>query len=700
VTGSLRSHPAARYESGEVMSATGVQLGTQQALERVMARLERDDKAWVVGDVGSGRATLADRLAHELPGRAALVRLADQDEADAAIGGLYVAAAWLSREKSRSACWKDWPALGSGIEQLSKEVSEESDPFTLIILVPRSWQDGPCADDDDWRFEAARRSRNLLHGFASAKLRLVWITSRTMRPDQLGDPASGEPIALPAPRNATALLRTVDWGAYQRAADRLAAKLDDQLEPSPLAIRLGVGVVGLGGDVVRAAEAIRTRPLPVTLRTLAEDLVALLAKDQFAPCRRAIARLLLARGALRRSSVVQLTDAPPEHAPLIADCVAYGDELVRVSHPLRTALRKMTGSWLDVDNLDKGHVGLADYYAALDGHQSIDLTQGRGTEAWLEKVHHRSHVLDGGQLEHLPCREMYWKRGRYLSIVRRSYSEAARVYEACVSRFQDDVYGRHYWAYNLERAGRDRVKAEEQYREAVRGDPSNPWWNSRLVSFLLAQGRQRAARTAWAEALRNVDPDGERVQHDVWLADHLHYWVARGWLEAGSPADALEVLAGVPEDVARQSVRVQALRQRVIDAVEADAIGASVYPSAVPAESRWVRPRVLPAVHNRSRLERWYPGRVVSADERAVRIVYAHRAHSGEYETSVVDVTREDWEIEWELGPTSEAQGYVELGYYADGSRRVVRVEDEDEKRTTDLPLSYFDRWHSPALSS
>ncbi|MBI4700696.1 MAG: hypothetical protein HY744_05955 [Deltaproteobacteria bacterium] len=62
------------------------------------------------------------------------------------------------------------------------------------------------------------------------------------------------------------------------------------------------------------------------------------------------------------------------------------------------------------------------------------------------------------------------------------------------------------------------------------------------ILHALGQGRLRAARTAWREALDNVDPDGTRAGRDGWLADHFHYWVARGFLETGSAADALGVL--------------------------------------------------------------------------------------------------------------------------------------------------------------
>jgi hypothetical protein len=188
------------------------------------------------------------------------------------------------------------------------------------------------------------------------------------------------------------------------------------------------------------------------------------------------------------------------------------------------------------------------------------------------------------------------------------------------------------------------------------------------------------------------------------LADHFHYWVASGWLEAGSPADALEVLGCVPDDTAKVSERIRTLRQQVLDAIEADAIGDSVYPPWVPVEERWTAPRCLPPRKNDAGLQHWFPGRIVNADQHNVRLVYAHRIDDREYETHVIDVPGDKWEGEWKLGSSSEAAGYVELGVYADGSQLVVEVQAEDRRRTADLPadlpLSYFDRWHFPTVST
>jgi hypothetical protein len=135
-------------------------------------------------------------------------------------------------------------------------VRQVGEAATLIIIVPRSWEDDLRGHADALRQETAKRNRQLLRGLATANVQLVWITSRTILPNVLDDPRLPErPIPLPAPANATALLKTIDWQAYAGAAEALAENLDEDAQPSPLARRLAVGVVGLGGPAPRAAKA-------------------------------------------------------------------------------------------------------------------------------------------------------------------------------------------------------------------------------------------------------------------------------------------------------------------------------------------------------------------------------------------------------------------------------------------------------------
>jgi hypothetical protein len=79
------------------------------------------------------------------------------------------------------------------------------------------------------------------------------------------------------------------------------------------------------------------------------------------------------------------------------------------------------------------------------------------------------------------------------------------------------------------------------------------WWNGRLVTFLIRQGRFVEAREEWKRALMRVDPGGDIVQRSPVVAEELHRWVARAWSIVGCRADAESVLAAVPQAIVEQS---------------------------------------------------------------------------------------------------------------------------------------------------
>src|SRR5262249_42019593 len=143
---------------------------------------------------------------------------------------------------------------------------------------------------------------------------------------------------------------------------------------------------------------------------------------------------------------------------------------------------------------------------------------------WFEKVHHlgqggESSVAQWEALE-LPGPEFYWDRGRWLSMVRRDYGAAARVYGKCRQRFKHDAYSWHYEAFNLERAGVGRNQAETSYHRAIELEPGNVWFNRRLITFYIGLGRFQAAERAFSKALGRIadDPRAPRLE---WFADNF-----------------------------------------------------------------------------------------------------------------------------------------------------------------------------------
>jgi len=675
-----------------------LKLGVDFAADRVVHALEEGRRAWVVGSPSTGRSKLVDRLAERIEGRVVALDLLEQDEPDAAIGGLLSAAGLLEDEAKRRAVMRDWSSIEAGVAEVAKGVGHDA---TFIVKVPESWV-RPDEALNPWSRHARERARSLLGGLGRVDARVVWITPRSVKPHELGladDEARA--IGLPAPENARSLLRTVAWGRLTGAALALDRALPATVDPSPVCLRLAVGVVSLGFPAEALVEPLRQK-LSACVADLVDRLVGRLQRPENARLRNAVSCLLLARRPIARSAIASCTGAAVEDLSFVCDVVAYGDENVKMSAPVRAQLRSHLhdrSNPMSIDAVEAAHRALSSHFEVLDGKREIAATQSSATVAWLEKEHHRAHTSDAAlDASYLPARELYWDRGRHLSIERKDFAAAARVYEACVERFPDDAYAWHYLGYNLERAGKSRTQAQGAFRRAIDLDRTNPWWNGRLVQFAIRQGRPLEAEQSWDECLENVDPEGTRIAESRWLAEHLHGNVVQAWLSAGDAARAFRVLKLLPDVVIDSSRELSELRERVLDAVEADAIGESVYASTVATAKRWTsEPRYLPSVLDEGKLERWYPGRIVEASREGVRIVYACREVDSSYTSFVSDFDSAAWNA-LRLGPPERASGFVEVGLYCKGSQthhRVAFAEQDDSISPAPL-LAYFDRWRSP----
>ncbi len=666
----------------------GLALGVDQTCERVMDALDERRCAWVVGDIGSGRSTLARTLVRTLD-RAVWVDLLELDEADAIIGGLFGAVAHVDDEEARRSILKDWSSMQEATRELAAKAGDE---LTVVATVPRTWSMEAAVHDEPWQNALAHRARAFLQGLTSARLRVVVITTRDTRPVELGRDGL-ETIPLARPKNTRALLRSVDWGDYEQAAQALDAALPEELEPSPIHLRLAVGAVALDATAPSIARDLE-RPRGEALRAISDDIVDRLSLERHDELRRSIVRQLLARRPIPRGQVEALTGVPSGHRAFVTECLGYGDDDIRVSPDIRRRFGRLLARQSDEDAElhETTHRRLAEYYETLDGAANIASTFGAATTAWLEKTHHRAH-LEPATEDDLPAREMYWARGRELSIHRKRPDAAAAVYEKCVAKFDDDAYAWHYLAVNLERAGKDRKRAEQAYRRAIELESSNPWWNSRLTTFLIGQGRPRAARTAWREALDCVDPDGERVAESAWLGEHFHRWACRAWLEVGSVSDAFEILQGIPDEVVQASEKLRELEQDVVDAVEAEALGGSVYPESYPIADRWNVSDPLPAERDGRTLEKWFPGRISSVTDAHVEVFYGTRRNGAddaereaEYEARLSRIPRGEWSRIASLGPQRDA--FVVLGIYGRGTQWIVQQRSERAPEKHERPSS------------
>lgn len=615
-------------------------------------------RIWVSGSTGSGRRTIVEGLRRDP--RFVVIELRDLEYLDAPIHGLVQAAAQLpgfdgliaDRPSSSPIPSTD---LDRDLRVRANEVARQlaTSGRCLVVMVPASWSEPEGADDPT----ASRRAHAFLHGLLAATALPVMIIG-----SMPGGLAEFETIDLERIRlgpDDVALDRLPQ--SLRAAADRLVRHMrSSKIEATPLELRLRLGLVQLG----------------VTPATIAEmSLVALakqLARRMTRPLANATSRLLLARGAIPRTLAENLAGLTGADLDLVMTCVAYGDAMIRVADRTRTALLEQfwhANSRLPHDDRERSHAILAEHYAHLDGKPRIDPST---AVPWLEKVHHLAHggaaTESSWSSQELFSRELAWAHARALSL-RRQYDAAARLYDATLMQFGDHPYAHHYLAFNLDRAHGDRTEIERHYRTAVRLDPGNPWWNARLVTFLITHGTYDGARHEWHEARERVDPTGRQSAADSWLALHMHRWVARRWLTLGYVAEARAVLDEIPPRFVAAEAQLAALAREIEDAEEARRLGDSVYPPEVPLAQRWNEPRVLVArAGSGANLEEWWAGRVVAADPTHVEVVLAQR-HEAQRATFEADA--------WKLvagEPAEDAEGYVELGRYADGSRVVRRV--------------------------
>jgi tetratricopeptide (TPR) repeat protein len=384
----------------------------------------------------------------------------------------------------------------------------------------------------------------LLRGLGTAS-RAVWIADERLSPEELGVPVD---VRMALPGHRVELPLNLDlWGSYTRAAEQLASAAGGA-KASPLVWRLSVGALALGAELRAIANALN-EPTAQALGGLCRVLVDRLARNS--PLRRSVAKALLRRTPLPRRELVDLTDVPHDHAPLVTDCVGYGDP-VRVSESLRARLIDAIAS--DRNETASGHLAYAEYFEKMDGALApSNISKPRPMAAWVEKVHHLGRagatgVARWAKLE-LPSPDFYWDRARYLSIDLSDFKGAAETYKHCLERFPDDDYAHHYLAYNLQKAKQDNEAVILHYTEAARRDAKNPWWNRRLVVALIRQGMRVEAESAWRDALERVDPDGTASAGSPWLVRNFHLPVAKAWADAGAWREARMVLAPVPERV-------------------------------------------------------------------------------------------------------------------------------------------------------
>lgn len=541
----------------------------------------------------------------------------------------------------------------------------------LVLLLPLEWpvalewkDVGEDAFDEGERARL-RRMREVVQGVHDSGITVIVVsTYRAAHPWR-----SALSVQVARPVVGASELTTANVPELSSAIASAARALRQaDLRTTPIEARALVGLAALGVTPDRVVQAPPRQWIPRFARKVADS-----------PALVRGARLLVhARRALHRDQLRSLLSTEGFEFRILTECVSYGDQEVRIPEPLQSALKAQLPRRSDDDgDDDDAHSTLAKYHRSLDGQASPASLSHEKVINWLEKLHHLAHGGASTEQEWKAQdkldREHYWARARYLSKVAHRYRDAAEMYRQCRDRFGSDSYTEHYLGFNLDR---DRAAPElvrPHYERAVELDRTNPWWNTRLVTFLIGHGTLEEARKAWSAALGALDPDGDRMEESPWLAMHLHRWVARRWLALGYVAEARGVLAEVPRRWIDDEDELRAVEHMVRDAEESLQLGESVYPAGLAAESRWIAPRVTPALNaSGSPRKRWWPGRVLALEATSVAVVLADPDSLTAYRVSY---TADEWGAMANQSP-SDARGFIELAEYADGSRQIRVVPD------------------------
>lgn len=648
------------------MTVPLARLDVARVEEQAIERVQRQGRAWVVAPGGTGGTQLADNLQARIP-NAVRLDLRDPAEEDALTHLVFSMTPLMesAEERSRAVDELARSAQVDSIVTLLVERLRSLDRH-LIVSLAGPWR--TSTSSDDWsqrRYVLGDRLLRTL--WSTPEIRMVGLSQHK---HQLAD----EALRLRPPDvNIEALFDEEQWGCYAAHAAELGHEVGDGGGLMPVPVRLAVGALAMGarlGDVVRATQEPARDAVPLLVRLIA-------SAPKFGDVRRAVSRMLCVRTTVEPDDVVRWTRVPDEHAPLLTTCLGYGVP-VRISQDVRARMSPQMD--LSLAEKQKDHAELGDRHAERDGAIAPPLGDAGSLRAWLEKAHHYAHAgseraTEWAALDHATP-ELYWARGRALSAEER-WSEAAEVYESCAKRFPDDDYAWHYHGYNLARIEARRTEAEPSLRRAVRLSPTNPWWNSRLITYLISDGAFDLAHEQWNRSLPVVEPP--QGQPDGWLFGHFHRRVAREWLDADQPADAKRIMSAVPVELpeleAEASQRLADLRAAIEHALEEQKLGFSVYPPSVPIDARWrTEPDLLePFIDDGVDLEEWFVGQIVETEPSGVKIAYAStRDPPDRRAIRFTHIAAQEWRSMgawWKAMPGQ----FVELGRYADGTRRVAR---------------------------
>lgn len=255
--------------------------------------------------------------------------------------------------------------------------------------------------------------------------------------------------------------------------------------------------------------------------------------------------------------------------------------------------------------------------------------------------------------------------GYHLSVDRSELDRAAAVFRLALDWDPRNAYAAHYRAFNLDRlvgtpgAEVDPREVGTLYRLAVEERPSHPWFRSRLITFLIAEGRIDEAWFEWLRASEAVGPDPSDF---VCFGLHLH--VARALVYRGELEHAESVLRALPRELMLDE-RFAVIHER-IDALREARDHGSYVPSMYLEPGWWLAPKLLPEAN----LDRWLASRVTDVSSAVVELDVADITGESRPVFGTLELPRDTLEPWWR-GPgelsSLEPGDFIEIGFYGVG---------------------------------
>lgn len=504
-------------------------------------------------------------------------------------------------------------------------------PIWLLISLPNSWSDRrgqPPGLGSLWKRASGLLQRLLglnCPTVIAAEAPCTWLEGweRVQRfeliPD-LEDPAS----SLEEPRR---------WRALEPYARRLRESLTESSPRAPASLRLGVSLVAMGA----AGSEVAVEWLHGV------DRLCMLAgqrlRERHEPLVRALSKVSFCRFPVARQTLGELVgqEAPEGSRERALLEVAFlqeseqGWSLPPITRRILHSLRDRR-ALLEEQERVQVHRHLSHAYWA-DWRGDWQINDRRSAIRAMEAVHHAAAAAEREQV--MRCAldvTQLWELGRALSRQRR-FSDAADVLREAVKHTPDEVYAKESLALALEQAGHAPTEVERLYQEAYESEPAEPGYIRRYIEFLLSRGKLKAAHTAWLDSLSRLmgkeSPADER--RSEWLARHFHAAIARGFLERGGLRYARDVLEMTPALLRESDVELQRAWEQLLHREEAETLGGAVFPESIPFQVRWSGgPWLVRSREQRERLQAWYPGRLVEADEQGVILELAEPPAEGQ----------------------------------------------------------------------